>query len=292
MLFMRTRCWFIIVLTALAIITPSCGETDVESLWRKQPITVDGDITDWEGGMMYFEEKQCSVGIVNDSTTLYISLSTSNRATRAKINAGGLTLWFDPLTGNQPGKANVSSEKNYGVHYPVGMAEFRGSSDWQQMRTRMAAETADGSQPSPERMLAFTGAVREMYGTVELFRTDTVRISTERAAKERGVRVGVRDTVDVFTVEVAIPLNGTPFALLPNGGRVGLQFETGELKIPSGSSNNSAGSGRPAGAMGGGGMRGSGSGAGMGGPPPGSIGGGENFRQPMRLGVMVKLAVK
>lgn len=106
---------FVIFFLGLAIFT-GCGEEAMSSLWAQKALTIDGDISDWNGQLLYLEEKQCSVGVQNNSTTLYLCLTTGERMAKMKIVGAGFTVWIDPSGGG---------EKIYGVHYPLGFAASR-----------------------------------------------------------------------------------------------------------------------------------------------------------------------
>lgn len=249
-----------------------CGEEAMASLWRAKELTIDGNISDWDGQLMYLEEKQCSIGVQNDSTTLYLCLTTGDRSQKMKINGAGFTVWFDPAGGG---------EKIYGVHYPLGFASLRGGES--------AQEIGD------VRPLA-----QQMYGMMELIGPGTQAVNRTTpylAFTQKNVRVALRDTLDVLTIECSIPLKGDGFSLgAAFNTPLSVRLETGEMKAPSG--QNATQGGSPNGGMGGGGRMGGGGGR-MGGgrmgggggyPGGGNMGGGGVVRQPLQITARVKLA--
>jgi hypothetical protein len=272
-----SRILFIILYT---LCISRCGETETESLWSKTPLSIDGDITDWNGGLLYVEDKHCSIGIMNDSTMLYLCLTTGDRATQVKINGGGLTLWLD---------SQGSSEKTWGLHYPVGMASLRG-----EMPNLSPTQRQNESQSEPNGRV-FRESRHQMYETLELLGpapNQTLRTTTYLAATQQQVRVAVRDTLEVLTIEWAIPLK----RMNPNASvaptSVSLTLQSGEMKMPDGGNMPPGGvmrgGGMPTGGMGGGGMRG---GVMRGGRmPPGGGGGMQELRQPLQFAARIKLA--
>jgi hypothetical protein len=253
-----------------------CGEEVMTSLWSAKTLTIDGNVADWEGQLLYLEEKQCSIGIQNDSTMLYLCLTTGDRSLKMKINGAGFTVWFDPSGGG---------EKIYGVHYPLGMASVRGES---------------GQEIGDMRPLA-----QQMYGMMELIGPGVQAVSRTTpylASTQKNVHVALRDTMDVLTIECSIPLKGSDFSLGTNFATpLSIRLETGEIKMPSG--QNVPQGGAPGGGMGGGGRMGGGGGRmgggggrmGGGGGYGGNMGGGGYqggggvVRQPLQFSARVKL---
>ncbi len=133
------------LLLSLSVLIPACGGIEVTSTYRDRTIVIDGDGSEW-AGMPLRTQKNISFAVCNDSTYLYILLSTSDRGVQRQIMAAGLNLWFDATGG---------SDKTFGIHFPVGMQGGQRPSfrDGDQ-------EQNPGEPAQPPRMAE--GAIREM----------------------------------------------------------------------------------------------------------------------------------
>ena len=102
------------ILLFLTLLLVGCGNSKLElnSNWRDREITVDGKNADWLGAMLFFEEDNISVGLLNDENFFYICMIAEDQFIRAQVIRQGFTLWFDPDGGK---------EKAFGIKYPVGM---------------------------------------------------------------------------------------------------------------------------------------------------------------------------
>ena len=100
------------ILLLLTFLLVGCGSSQLElnSNWRDREITVDGKNTDWLGAMLFFEEDNVSVGLLNDENFFYICMIAEDQFMRTQMMRQGFTLWFDPDGGK---------EKTFGIKYPL-----------------------------------------------------------------------------------------------------------------------------------------------------------------------------
>jgi hypothetical protein len=86
----------------------------VASAARDREITVDADVSDWQGKLTFLEDENLSYGLANDARSMYIVLLIGDREVRRQIIMSGLYLWFDP-TGEE--------NKRFGIRFPIGLQE-------------------------------------------------------------------------------------------------------------------------------------------------------------------------
>jgi hypothetical protein len=97
------------ILLSLCCLFPSCGGIDVTSTYRDRNIVIDADGKEWAGLSLY-TDKKVSFAVCNDSTYLYMLLTTSDPSLQRQFSRMGLNLWFDATGG---------SDKTFGIHYPT-----------------------------------------------------------------------------------------------------------------------------------------------------------------------------
>ncbi len=85
---------------------------DVNSTFRDRPIVIDADAGEW-AGLSLHTEKNVSFAVCNDSSYIYILLTTSDHSLQRQFSGLGINLWFD---------ASGGSEKTFGIHYPLRIA--------------------------------------------------------------------------------------------------------------------------------------------------------------------------
>jgi hypothetical protein len=74
----------------------------VKSHWLSHAIDIDGRNADWGDVYAPLVPTALNVACINDSASLYVSLTTSDRRLEAGIAAAGLTVWFDSSGGTRP----------------------------------------------------------------------------------------------------------------------------------------------------------------------------------------------
>jgi hypothetical protein len=80
-------------LLATMALVAGCGGITLQSTWTESDVTVDGDLADWEGALQRLGDESASVGVRNDSRSIYIALATSDRMTQMQALTHGLTVW-------------------------------------------------------------------------------------------------------------------------------------------------------------------------------------------------------
>jgi hypothetical protein len=98
----------IFVLSLLLIQATGCGET-INSTWKSQEITTDGNGDDWEGiPLQYQEDMKIVYGIVNDNETVYFIIRFNDTNLARMFSMRGFTLWLSD---------EDSEKKLIGIHY-------------------------------------------------------------------------------------------------------------------------------------------------------------------------------
>jgi hypothetical protein len=95
-----------------------CGMIDLKSHWRNRPVVIDGKNTEWGNSLVLLDDKETSIGILNDSDFIYIGLVSTNRNLRNQVVRRGITFWFDVEGGK---------DEKFGVHYPLDFDAVRAS---------------------------------------------------------------------------------------------------------------------------------------------------------------------
>lgn len=245
----KTRPALISLLLPILLLA-GCGEPELTSIWADREIVIDGDHTDWEGAVRYFEDAGATIGIMNDATHLYLCLASTDLNIRRQVLGSGLTLWFE---------ASDGEDDRAGIKFPIGARE---------MGMRLGEP---GERPDPDAMMAwFEGLEPEL----EIVSSDgfNTRMFVAQAA---GIEVDVGLTKGAFVYEAKIPLTdaggAAAFIGAEAGSTIRLALETPEIDRemmrgrmgrggPGGPGGRSGGGVRPGGGRGGmgGGMRGSG----------------------------------
>jgi len=243
----------------------SCGSIDITSTLRNRAITIDGDAKDWSGLSLY-TEKKVSVSVCNDSTELYILLTTSDRSLQRQFSATGVNIWFDTTGG---------SDKTYGIHYPVRMPggfgpQQRGTLGERQEEPRDAREhpgAMQGEPGEPSLMMDVNSNDFEILGPGD----DEKEVVSLMQAKD--VKLKMSSSSGLLVFELRVPLVRDP--LHPHGigarsaNAIGVGVETPKFDLPQMGEHGGRGP------RGGGSQDGEGPGmGGGGGMPPGGMGGG------------------
>jgi len=86
---------------ALLLIS-DCNKTQLTGKWTSTPISIDGNISDWnDKPTNYFEDQDMMIGVCNDSTNLYLHLRTRNFMTASLIKRTGISVYIDRQGKNQ-----------------------------------------------------------------------------------------------------------------------------------------------------------------------------------------------
>lgn len=186
-----------------------CGTLELKSHWRDREIIIDGKNTEWNGYLTALEDdKQTSVGLLNDDTYLYVGVVTSNPTLQRQIMRGGITLWFDREGGQ---------DKKFGIHYPLGLGRItpqspdRGTGD------------AQGQEPRAVNSEDFSGDV-EITGPV------AGEVHRMTMAQTGGIEARFHTDDGVMVYELKVPLmdNGPHLFAIGTkpGAPIGMGLET------------------------------------------------------------------
>jgi hypothetical protein len=240
-----------------------CGDVELNSKWRDREISIDGEQADWSGALRFLEDKQASVGVLNDQDFLYLCLVSSNQGPVMQTVRSGFTVWFD---------AEGGKNKNFGIRFPLGM---QGGPMPMMDRSKLK---------EPEMPREFLDASLK---EIEIVGPGKGQLNRAPDFENQGIQVKIVETHGRFVYELKVPLVTTsdhPYAIRAQEGKpVGIGFETGEPDRPKmmerpgggGFPGGSPGGGRP----GGGGM-----------PPGGGRGPRPEMPEPIKLWLKVSLA--
>jgi len=96
------------LLSLVVILTTGCGET-IQSTWKTQALTIDGNSEDWEGlPLQYQEDMKIIYGIVNDNETVNFVIRFNDTNLARMFSMRGFTLWLNDEN---------SEKKRIGIHY-------------------------------------------------------------------------------------------------------------------------------------------------------------------------------
>jgi hypothetical protein len=155
----------------------------LESQWRGNDITIDGNATEWNDIIDYPQDFKMGIGVINDSTYLYLCLTSDDRATTSQILRFGFTVCFE---------RKAQKGERFGVYFPVG-----------------------GNLPGPQRggMENDTAVMRErMKAALETLallgpgENDTLPMRTH-IAESLGVVVRIKPSHEHCVYELKVPLN-------------------------------------------------------------------------------------
>ncbi len=91
------RKMFIVAALVLAVgFVAVAKEKSVESIWIVSPLTIDGRVSDWDGGPFSVEKKvKAEYAFRNDSDNLYVLFKFNDLKYLSSIEITGMTLWVD-----------------------------------------------------------------------------------------------------------------------------------------------------------------------------------------------------
>ena len=181
------------LLSLVVILTTGCGEK-IESSWKRQTLTIDGDGQDWEGlPLLYKEDMKIVYGIVNDGETIDFMIRFNDQNLARLFSMRGFTLWLNDRD---------SDEKLIGIHYRDDA-----------MRDNFMAEGRKRSraQEPQEYSLLQSG---KLMGKFTLAKNDSITAALISDFKSFGAVAASKD--GIFCYEFSIPLtsvDGSPYYL-------------------------------------------------------------------------------
>jgi hypothetical protein len=229
----------ILLLFTFLFVGCSNNRLELNSDWRDREITVDGKNTDWLGAMLFFEEDNVSVGLLNDENFFYICLIAEDQFIRAQVMGQGFTLWFDPDGGK---------EKTFGIKYPLGM---------------QASDLPSGMIRDEQSMERSSQTPRRQMNELEILGPGKDEVKKMLIEEAKGIEIDIEFSSGMLVYELKVPLIQSeqhPYAIgAEAGSSVGLGLETAKMERPdmrSGMSGGRVGGGPTGGMRGGVGGRG------------------------------------
>jgi hypothetical protein len=272
-----------IILFMAVIAQLGCGSLAVESKWREHEIVIDGKSDDWVGALQYFEEKNVSVGMLNDNSFLYMCLIIDQQQLRNQIMAQGLRLWFDPEGGN---------EKSFGIKFPIGLGMMRPNRE-------ITEEDRERMQDQDARQELFKRSLTELEilsGGID----DGLRMTVDEA---KGIEIKLKMYNGQVVYECKVPLltsEGMPYVIKARAGdAIGVGLESPKLDMQAKRDRTGGGmqggggrdGGMPSGGSMTGGRRGEGGRGGMSGGRDGR-GGNQQLGEELKVWASAQLATK
>jgi hypothetical protein len=252
---------------------------DLKSHWRNRPVVIDGKNTEWGNSLVLLDDKETSIGIMNDSEFIYIGLVSTNRNLRNQVSRRGITFWFDVEGGK---------DEKFGIHYPLGFDAVRPPTD---NGTDADNQSSTVQKDVPSDDMEIEGPGKDDHHSMTF-------------AEAGGIEARYKIANGVLVYELKVPLSdkgSSPFAIgTKSGALIGVGAETSN-KSPSKPPErvSEGGGGGGGGGMGGGGGGGYGGGGGMGGGGRGHRGGGGGGKsssggqgEPFTMWAKVQLAVR
>jgi hypothetical protein len=189
---------FIFVLGLLLIC--SCSSVPLyQSIWQATPVTVDGDASDWQRPLAYYDaDSKLSFTVSNDSTKIYIIVEAYDEAAQMKIVREGLQLWIDTSAGK---------DKDIGILYPV--AAMSGNAPKINDGQPSGASTGNyGSQPDYDRIAMMRKNFLRSPGQIELkgFKSPIGGLLPLKNAFGIEARINWDTINNILNWEAAIPL--------------------------------------------------------------------------------------
>jgi hypothetical protein len=242
-----------------------CGSTvDVASNWSDSAVVIDGKTDEWSSSLSPMKDIPVLLGMRNDQDYLYLCLASSDWDFRRQMMGAGMTIWFEPKSGDR-----------IGIHYPLGMSGMgmglggRFGPPGGEMPPGAYPEGGppDAGGPEPGMGTGRTGNMPEIVKELEILGPGKDDVDRMPVVQATGIEVKIGQSEGSMVYELKIPLQKTqnhPYAIASNlGSKVDISFETGKLTRPAG--------GPGAGGMSGGRVPGGGGPGGMG-PGPGGMG--------------------
>lgn len=170
-------------LFGLLLVGACSGPPTLRSQAFSQTPSVDGRLSEWDGGLAQLGDQPVSMGAAPTDSLLYLAVVISDQALIRSIAERGLILWVDPA-----GKRRHT----YGVQYPLALQSQRAAQK----------NTDSGSNP-PGR----TASLAQLFPSdLAVIRNDTIR---RRMPARLSSALRARATLNTGSLiyEIAIPVN-------------------------------------------------------------------------------------
>jgi hypothetical protein len=184
-----------------------------KSEFRTAEIAIDGNATEWTGGMAYLEKEKIAYSIQNDSSFLYLCIKPDKFFMRSAMMSGFI-VWFDSTGKNK---------KTLGIRFPIGIQNRE--------RDYMPDFAQGNSKPTD-----FKIRNARMLSQLDIIGPEKDDFNRLPSQNNYGIKAYIKmDSTDTI-YELKIPLHKNlkiPYAVGSNPGAIiSLGFETPELKQP------------------------------------------------------------
>ncbi|MBL7067418.1 MAG: hypothetical protein ISS29_06115 [Candidatus Marinimicrobia bacterium] len=100
---------------SITILFSGCKQNVLQSKWNEGKIFIDGRYSDWQPGLTFNEKSNIGIGFGNDSSNLYICLTSSDQQLMRQVMGRGFILGIDI-----PG----AKRRQFGINYPTGVSDL------------------------------------------------------------------------------------------------------------------------------------------------------------------------
>lgn len=186
-----------------------CETFELSSEWRDREIIIDGRNNDWLGAMMYIEDENISVGLLNDESFMYFCMIAENPLIRTQVMRRSFTLWFDPEGGKK---------KTFGIRFPIGM----------QMRDAPMRRSDDEQNREEVRDIS-----KRALTELEILGPGEEEQKRMPVAEAKGIDIRIEASSGMLVYELKVPLQSSeeyPYAIgAKPGASIGLGLETPKI---------------------------------------------------------------
>jgi hypothetical protein len=213
----------------------------INSRWAKQPITIDGNSSEWREVLNFYDTKtQLLYGVINDSTNLYLCLQEPDQMHQMRLMRAGLTVNLS---------VKGQSKHNVTIIFPIKNQDAERTTD------KEKGQRPDMSQLRDKFLLESTKMSIKGFATPD---------GVVPSHNNRGLNVAVNwDSTGRMNYEIAIPwseLIKTSFSAAELSNDISFEVAINALqppKVPQGQGKGGKG-GKGGGNRGGGGYQGGG----------------------------------
>lgn len=181
----------------------------IDSNWPNKPVLIDGMQTDWQGKLYGFDDDNVNIGVMNDSSFLYILVAPTNQQVARQAMGAGMIIWIDS-----------KSKDKFGIRYPLGIPI-------EEMDLRGMRNNRQGSEDF--RAIHRETSLKE----IQLIDKDKEIIETIPIVNLLGINIRVENRNGRFVYELQFPLHSTPESPYSVDAKVGeeikITFETLEF---------------------------------------------------------------
>jgi hypothetical protein len=200
-----------------------CSSTkDLASNWDQPQIKVDGDVSDWGNKLQYFEDKKVAVGFVNNDSSLYVCLTTTDMSVVMPMFRSGLIIWFEP----------EGEGKTFGIKYPLFNMMDMGNQNHEFGEGDFTLGNENGS-PDGRTRGDFIKRMLERQNDIQILNEDKFPLTLIGLKNNDGIEAKLAYNNDQFVYELKVPLinkdNKYSYAVSTRPGeKLEVKFETGQ----------------------------------------------------------------